>query len=205
MLSAPTMTAQRQERKGNRLIRTGFCPGIAFIGSCAGRLLAGPLLASLLLAASLVLASLVGLGARGFPGSVAEAATTERVIVNRYTGLAIEGFDPVAYFVDARPRIGLPDFEASQAGVVWRFRNEGNRASFVAHPDIYGPQFGGYDPIDLARGVTYAGNPRFWLISEQRLYLFGREESRDAFAADPKRFLPDASARWPAIEKTLAR
>src|SRR5882724_2976254 len=205
MLSAPTMTAQRQERKGSRLIRTGFCPGIAFIGSCAGRLLAGPLLASLLLAAGLVLASLVGLGAPGFPGSVAEAATTERVIVNRYTGLAIEGFDPVAYFVDARPRIGLPDFEASQAGVVWRFRNEGNRASFVAHPDIYGPQFGGYDPIDLARGVTYAGNPRFWLISEQRLYLFGREESRDAFAADPKRFLLDASARWPAIERTLAR
>jgi hypothetical protein len=35
--------------------------------------------------------------------------------------------------------------------------------------------------------------------------LFGREESRDAFAADPKRFLMDASARWPAIEKTLAR
>src|SRR5882724_4953892 len=205
MLSAPTMTAPRQERKGSRLIRTGFCPGIAFIGSCAGRLLASLLLAASLVLASLVLASLVGLGAPGFPGSVAEAATTERVIVNRYTGLAIEGFDPVAYFVDARPRIGLPDFEASQAGVVWRFRNEGNRASFVAHPDIYGPQFGGYDPIDVARGVTYAGNPRFWLISEQRLYLFGREESRDAFAADPKRFLLDASARWPAIEKNLAR
>jgi hypothetical protein len=185
------MTAQRQERKGSRLIRIGFRPGIAFIG----------LLASLLLA-SLLLASL---GALGFAPSAAEAATTERVIVNRYTGLAIEGFDPVAYFVDARPLIGLPDFEASQAGVVWRFRNEGNRASFVAHPDIYGPQFGGYDPIDLARGVAYAGNPRFWLISGQRLYLFGREESRDAFVADPKRSLRDASARWPAIEKNLAR
>jgi hypothetical protein len=195
------MTAQRQERKGSRLTRIGFRPGIAFIGSCASPLLAGPLLASLLLA-SLLFASL---GTLGFPGSAAGAATTERIIVNRYTGLAIEGFDPVAYFVDARPLIGLPDFEASQAGVVWRFRNEGNRASFVAHPDIYGPQFGGYDPIDLARGVTYAGNPRFWLISGQRLYLFGREESRDAFAADPKRFLLDASARWPAIEKTLAR
>jgi hypothetical protein len=197
------MTAQRQERKGSRLIRIGLCPGIAFIGSCASALLAGSLLAGFLLP-SLVLASLVFVSL-GAPGSAAEAATTERVIVNRYTGLAIEGFDPVAYFVDARPRIGLPDFEASQAGVVWRFRNEGNRASFVAHPDIYGPQFGGYDPIDVARGVTYAGNPRFWLISEQRLYLFGREESRDAFAADPKRFLMDASARWPAIEKTLAR
>ena len=56
--------------------------------------------------------------------------------------------------------IGLPEFEASQAGAVWRFRNEGNRASFVSHPEVYGPRFGGYDPVDLGRGVTYAGNPQ---------------------------------------------
>ena len=142
---------------------------------------------------------------RRFPGSAAEAATTERVVVNRFTGLAIEGFDPVAYFVDARPEVGLEDFEASQAGAVWRFRNEGNLASFVAHPDIYGPQFGGYDPIDLARGVTVAGNPRFWLISEQRLFLFGREQSRDAFAVDPSRFLREANQRWPQLEQDLAQ
>ena len=95
---------------------------------------------------------------------------------------------------------GLADFEAAEAGAVWRFRNEGNRASFVAHPEIYGPQFGGYDPVDLGRGVTYAGNPRFWVIAGQRLYLFGREENRDAFAADPARFLKDATLRWPALE-----
>jgi hypothetical protein len=174
------MTAQRQERNGSRF-GIGFRPGIAFIA----------MLASLLML--------------GFPRFAAQAATTERIIVNHYTGLAIEGFDPVAYFVDGSPMIGLPQFEASQAGAVWRFRNEGNRASFAAHPDIYGPQFGGYDPIDLARGVTYAGNPRFWLISGQRLYLFGREESRDAFAADPQRFLRDASSRWPALEQQLAQ
>ena len=135
----------------------------------------------------------------------ARAATTERVVVNRFTGLAIEGYDPVAYFVDARPVLGLEEFEASEAGAVWRFHNEGNRASFVAHPDIYGPQFGGYDPVDVARGVTVAGNPRFWLISGQRLYLFGREQSRDAFAADPGRFLEEAMARWPALEQDLAQ
>jgi hypothetical protein len=140
----------------------------------------------------------------GFPDP-ADAATTERVIVNRYSGLAIEGFDPVAYFVDASPALGLPEFEASQAGAVWRFRNEGNRASFVAHPDIYGPQFGGYDPCALARGVTFAGNPRFWLISEQRLYLFGREENRDAFATNPSRFLPKANGRWPALKRNLVQ
>jgi len=179
------MTAQRQERNGSRS-GMRFRPGIAFIS----------LLASLAWANPGVLAGLA---------DPARASTTERVIVNRYTGLAIEGFDPVAYFVDARPVIGREAFEASEAGAIWRFRNEGNRASFVAHPDIYGPQFGGYDPTDLARGVTFAGNPRFWLISGQRLYLFGREESRDAFAADPERFVREANQRWPQLEQGLAQ
>ena len=123
--------------------------------------------------------------------SAAWAATTERVVVNRYSGLAIEGFDPVAYFTESMAARGSPDFEAREAGAVWRFRNLGNRASFVAHPEIYGPQFGGYDPVDLGRGVTYAGNPRFWVVTGDRLYLFGREESRNAFAANPGKFLKD--------------
>ncbi len=154
-----------------------------------------PLLASL---------SWESLGALALLAVAAEAATTERVVVNRFTGLAIEGFDPVAYFIDARPEIGQEDFEASEAGAVWRFRNEGNRASFRAHPEIYGPRFGGYDPMDLARGVTVAGNPRFWLISKQRLYLFSREQNRDAFAADPLHFLQEATHRWPALRQDLA-
>jgi hypothetical protein len=191
------MTAPRQERNGSRS-GTGFRPGIALIPVRAGLLRAGLVLAGLVLA-GLVLADL---GALADP---AAATTTERVVVNRYTGLAIEGFDPVAYFVDARPEVGLAGFEASGGGAVWRFRNEGNRASFVAHPEIYGPQFGGYDPVDLARGVTVAGNPRFWLVSGQRLYLFGREQNRDAFAADPERAQRDANSRWPRLEQDLAR
>ncbi|WP_315786035.1 YHS domain-containing (seleno)protein [Bradyrhizobium sp. SZCCHNPS1003] len=133
----------------------------------------------------------------------APAATTQRIISDRFSGLAIDGFDPVSYFVDGKALLGLPDFEASQDGVVWRFRNEGNRASFLAHPEVYGPQFGGYDPTDVARGVTVAGNPRFFVVVEERLFLFNREESRDAFAADPSRYLPRAEARWPALEEDL--
>jgi hypothetical protein len=134
----------------------------------------------------------------------ASATTTERVVVNRYSGLAIGGFDPVAYFTESLALLGLPDFEAAQSGAVWRFRNEGNRASFVSHPEVYGPRFGGYDPVDIGRGVTYAGSPRIWLIVDNRLYLFGREESRDAFAVNPGRFLKDADARWPVLEDGLA-
>ena len=169
------MTARRQER--NR-----WLPRIAFVAALAG---------------------LAGLGLR--PEGAAAAATTERVVLNRFTGLAIEGFDPVAYFTDARPEIGVEAYEADGQGAVWRFRNEGNRASFLAHPEVYGPQFGGYDPVDIARGVTVAGNPRFWLISGRRLYLFGREQTRDAFSADAARLLREASQRWPTLQQELTR
>lgn len=133
------------------------------------------------------------------------AATTERVVADRLTGLAIGGVDPVAYFTEGRMALGRPDVESSAAGVVWRFQNNDNRVFFLAHPEIYGPQFGGYDPVDVARGVAYAGNPQFWLIAGQRLYLFGRQESRDAFAADPAAVLSEANRRWPDLRETLAR
>jgi len=152
----------------------------------------------------LLLSCSIGGGLAGF-GSVAWAATTERVVTNRYSGLAIGGVDPLTYFVNGRPEVGLPDFEVAQGGAVWRFRNEGNRDSFVAHPEIYGPQFGGYDPVDLARGVTVAGNPLFWALAGDRLYLFGREETRDAFAANPAPYVKEATMRWPVLEQQLAQ
>ncbi|MCP3392002.1 hypothetical protein NLM27_24720 [Bradyrhizobium sp. CCGB12] len=138
-------------------------------------------------------------------GLPAQAATTERIVVNRFSGVAIEGFDPVAYFVDGAAARGKAQFEANLWGAVWRFRNEGNRASFLAHPEIYGPQFGGYDPADIARGVTVAGNPRFFVITAQRLYLFSREANRDAFAADPERFLYEVGKRWPPLQDKLGQ
>jgi hypothetical protein len=161
--------------------RNGWRPGIAFI------------------------ALLAGIAAMAGPEIAARASTTERLVVDRHTGLALGGFDAVAYFTDARPMTGQPGFEVYEAGAVWRFRNEGNRAFFLAHPEIYGPQFGGYDPTDLARGVTFAGNPRVWLIMGQRLFLFGRTESRDAFAADPARFVREARQRWPGLQEALAQ
>jgi hypothetical protein len=137
--------------------------------------------------------------------SVARAATTERIVVDRITGLAIGGVDPVAYFTDHRMVTGRPEIEAPRAGAVWRFRNVDNRRFFLARPDIYAPQFGGYDPVDIARGVTYAGNPRYWLVTGDRLYLFGSENSRTTFAADPAAVLRNADPRWPELRETLAR
>jgi len=131
------------------------------------------------------------------------AATSERIVLDRHTGLAIHGFDPVAYFTDSKPRIGREELELSFAGVPWRFRNAGNRAAFAQHPDIYMPRFGGYDPVALARGVATPGHPHVWLLADDRLYLFHSIDAQSAFAAGPRDVIAAAQARWAEVRSTL--
>jgi len=132
------------------------------------------------------------------------AGAVQNIVVNPETGLAISGFDPVAYFTDAAPKFGQPNFELWYAGVIWRFRNEGNRAEFSEHPDVYMPRFGGYDPVAIARGVSVAGHPEIWLVAGQRLYLFYDDKARVAFAAQPERFIEAAERKWTAVQRTIA-
>ena len=131
------------------------------------------------------------------------AATTEWVVVNRYTGLAIDGFDPVAYFVDAAPKEGRAELELRSGGATWRFHNEGNRAAFAAAPEVYTPRFGGHDPMALARGAATPGHPALWLIAEQRLYLFYSAEARAAFARDPEAPSKPPSGTGRIVQRTL--
>jgi hypothetical protein len=133
------------------------------------------------------------------------AATAEPTVVNSKTGLAISGFDPVAYFVDGKPKFGRPDMELSLSGAVWRFRNEGNRAAFSDHPEVYSPRFGGYDPVAVARGASVPGHPLFWVVVGGRLYLFYDDKARTAFVADPGRIIEAAERKWPAVARTIAR
>ncbi len=132
-----------------------------------------------------------------------EAATTERVVSNRLSGLAINGVDPVAYFTDAAPLYGNGDHELSYGGVIWRFRNIGDKAAFTARPDVYMPRYGGYDPIAIARGVAVPGNPLVWAMVGQRVYLFYNEKSREAFLAKSDESIGRADDKGPAVVSTL--
>lgn len=133
------------------------------------------------------------------------AAAPEPLIVDHATGLAISGVDPVAYFTDGKPVFGRAELELTLAGTVWRFRNEGNQAAFAAHPEVYRPRFGGYDPVAVARGRSVAGHPLIWAVSGQRLYLFYSDEARTAFLADPARFIAGAERRWPEVARSIGR
>jgi hypothetical protein len=133
----------------------------------------------------------------------ARAGLTQRIVVDWRTGLAISGYDPVAFFTDGKPTAGKPELELRYGGVAWRFANVGNRAAFADRPDVYMPQYGGYDPVGIARGVAVAGNPDVWVIVSERLYLFYDAARRAKFVADTPRLIAAAERKWPALEQTL--
>jgi hypothetical protein len=197
-----TMTAPRRQRKFLERIPIGLNRAALCFCHFAHVLFGKPVPTfpghALGLAAAVIAA--VGLAA---PAAI-RAATTERVVVDRNSGLAISGFDPVAYFVDGVASLGKGEFEASFAGVVWRFRNEGNRGAFLHAPGSYLPQFGGYDPMGVVRGVAVSGDPRLWVVSGERLYLFATPEGRQQFVAHAERLIAAADRHWPAVERTLS-
>ncbi len=131
------------------------------------------------------------------------AATADWIVVDPNSGLAISGFDPVAYFTDGAALPGKGEFEQSFGGTVWRFRSAGNLAAFAANPDVYMPRFGGYDPVRVAHGVSVAGNPRLWLINGERLYLFYTPEDRTEFANDADQVSATADSEWSRIHQRI--
>jgi hypothetical protein len=151
----------------------------------------------------LLLAAAVGVGI--VTPVCAIAATDNQLAVNADTGLAISGFDPVAYFTEGKALFGLPDFELNMDGAVWRFENEGNRGAFEKHPEVYAPRFAGYDPVAIGRGRSVPGHPLFWVVVGQRLYFFYSEQTRSAFLADPGRIIDTAERKWPDIAHDLGQ
>ncbi len=130
------------------------------------------------------------------------AATTELYVSDR-NGIAFYGFDPVAFFIDGAARQGAAAFEFSHDGVIFRFRNEGNRAAFAKHPEIYLPRFGGYDPLAIGRGSPAPGLPQFFVIRGKQLFFFANKESRAGFLANPEEVLAAAEFSWPRVKRGL--
>ena len=121
------------------------------------------------------------------------------------TGLAIGGYDPVAYFTSRSARVGNDAFEVVWKGQFWRFANEGNKAAFIESPETYAPQFDGYGPISVSRGLPAAGNPHVWAIHQDLLYLFHNRALLVLWQSETRQFLKDANSNWPAVRKTIAQ
>ncbi len=124
-------------------------------------------------------------------------AETQGIYAN--DGIAIDGTDAVAYFRESRPVAGNPLIAYEWNGAVWHFASEENRAAFVADPEAFAPQYGGYCAYAVSEGYTASTVPEAWRIVDGKLYLnFSRRIQRRWERDIPGRIVA-GNANWPGV------
>lgn len=114
-------------------------------------------------------------------------------------GVAIKGYDPVAYFVDGGPRKGKAQFTVEHKGVQWRFSSAENKAKFEADPAKYTPVYGGYCAYGVAQGYLVKIEPDAWTIRGGKLYLNYDKGVRRTWEKRPDSYIRKANTRWPKL------
>ena len=98
---------------------------------------------------------------------------------NAASGVALKGYDPVAYFIDGEPILGDPQHTHQWGDVTWQFASDENRVLFSVDPAGFAPQFGGFCSFAVSKGFTADILPEAWHIVDGKLYVFADENVRD--------------------------
>lgn len=125
----------------------------------------------------------------------------EKPVNTTFTGVAIKGYDPVAYFTEGKPHKGDSDFAYDWNGAEWRFASSANRDLFKADPVKYAPQYGGYCAWAVSRGYTAGIDPDAWKIVNSRLYLNYSTKVQAQWAEDVSGNIARAEENWPKLIK----
>lgn len=141
----------------------------------------------------------------GLPSGLPELPLlSEATYRDTLSGIALNGYDPVAYRLEGRAVAGDPAYELLHRGTVWRFLSAANRAAFRDAPDVYAPAFAGYDASAVAQGQAVDIDPREFAIVGSRLFLFRTARSRERFLADPA-LQQQADEHWSSVALSLGR
>lgn len=102
---------------------------------------------------------------------------------NTSSGVALKGYDPVAYFTGGQPTLGKAEFSYDWGGARWQFFTAENRDLFSSKPESFAPQCGGFCSFAVNKGFTADISPDAWYIDEGKLYVFADKNVRDSWVA----------------------
>lgn len=115
-------------------------------------------------------------------------------------GLAIDGYDPVAYFSDYSAVRGDEALAVDFDGARFLFATPENRDRFLSDPERYLPQFGGFSTYGMAKGKLYAADPEVFDIIDGRLYLSRNDKVRELWQRNPGGYIELAEDNWRGIQ-----
>jgi YHS domain-containing protein len=118
-----------------------------------------------------------------------------------WTGVAIKGYDPVAYFTEKMPVKGDSDFEYEWSGARWRFASPKNLEMFKSDPEKYAPRYGGYCAYGVANNYLVKIEPEAWTVYGGRLYLNFSLSVREQWKEDIPGNIRKADANWPGLKE----
>ena len=109
---------------------------------------------------------------QNWPGLVARNGTGGKTLVNTdRKGVALEGYDPIAYFADGHPARGDASVEATYNGALYHFTSQAHREMFEKNPSKYAPAYGGYCGYAASIGKVRPANPLVWSIVDGQLIV----------------------------------
>lgn len=126
--------------------------------------------------------------------------STQKINKTTFSGLALRGYDPVAYFTEGKAAEGRKEFTYEYAGAKWRFISTKHRDLFTANPEKYTPQYGGYCAWGISQAKFFDGDPQVWKIVGGKLYVNYNKEIERTWEQNIPGFIEQADHNWPALE-----
>ncbi len=132
------------------------------------------------------------------------AFADDSVNTGYFGGVAIMGYDTVAYFTAGRATKGSEKFSYEWLGTPWHFANAEHRDMFMSEPLKYAPQYGGYCAGEVINGsVTVNIDPEAFKIIDGKLYLIYDKKHAEGFAAQAEDAVAKADGNWPKVAADL--
>lgn len=115
-------------------------------------------------------------------------------------GLALKGYDPVAYFTMGHPMPGDPRYTASHEGVTYRFSSAAHRDAFLKEAAKYAPQYGGYCAFGVSGGYKVRIDPEAFTIRDGKLFLNYDKKVQARWLSDVPGYLTKSETNWPGLK-----
>lgn len=129
----------------------------------------------------------------------AAPADADEPVFHGQDGIAIGGYDTVAFFAEGRPVMGRADHAVMWKGVVWHFVSARNQEVFESNPRAYAPRFGGYCAYAVSQGYLASGSPVNWQIVDGRLYVLHSGAIHRMWQPAAADLIAQAMGNWPGI------
>lgn len=133
------------------------------------------------------------------------ALAGELVKVSGASKVALDGYDPVAFFTESKPVNGSPGITGEHRGATYFFANEEHKKLFKENPDKYAPQYGGFCAFGVAKGALFPVDINTWQVRDGKLYLNLNPEVLRQFNAHIEQDIAKAEKNWPHLVKKNGR